>query len=245
MATPSDPKEAPSSPASSPAWRATYGKGKYCPSGTDNCKDLDELSKTLAESRDPASFATPGPAGTPSRAPCAPISQRYVELANEGARNLGYPDLGALWRAKYDMPPDAFAADVDRLWVQVKPLYDSLHCLRPPEAQRDLRQLGRAPRPADPGAPARQHVGAVLGQPLPHGGARRRRPRLRPDRAAARDRYRHARHGPLRRALLLLARLRAPARHLLAALACSPSRATATWCATRRRGTSTGPTTSA
>ena len=53
---------------------------------------------------------------------------RLVELANEGARELGYKDTGALWRSKYDMPPDAFAAEIDRLWGQVKPLYDSLHC---------------------------------------------------------------------------------------------------------------------
>jgi len=53
---------------------------------------------------------------------------RYVELANVGARELGFADLGALWRSKYDMHPDAFAADVDRIWGQVKPLYKALHC---------------------------------------------------------------------------------------------------------------------
>ncbi len=53
---------------------------------------------------------------------------RMVEIANEGARELGFRDVGALWRAGYDMPPDAFATEVDRLWSQVKPLYDDLHC---------------------------------------------------------------------------------------------------------------------
>ena len=53
---------------------------------------------------------------------------REVEIANEGARELGFADVGALWRAGYDMPPDAFAVEVDRLWNQVKPLYDDLHC---------------------------------------------------------------------------------------------------------------------
>ncbi|HEY3518777.1 MAG TPA: M2 family metallopeptidase [Gammaproteobacteria bacterium] len=53
---------------------------------------------------------------------------RMVEIANEGARELGFADVGALWRAGYDMPPDEFAAEVDRLWNQVKPLYDDLHC---------------------------------------------------------------------------------------------------------------------
>ena len=32
-----------------------------------------------------------------------------------------------MWREKYDMPPDAFAAEMDRLWKQVRPLYLSLH----------------------------------------------------------------------------------------------------------------------
>lgn len=53
---------------------------------------------------------------------------RMVEIANEGARELGFDDVGAMWRARYDLPPDEFAAEVDRLWGQVKPLYDELHC---------------------------------------------------------------------------------------------------------------------
>lgn len=53
---------------------------------------------------------------------------RLVELANEGARGLGYRDLGVLWRSGYDMPADDFAAEMDRLWAQVRPLYDQLHC---------------------------------------------------------------------------------------------------------------------
>ena len=53
---------------------------------------------------------------------------RFVELANIGARDLGFADLGELWRAGYDMPPDAFTAELERLWDQVRPLYESLHC---------------------------------------------------------------------------------------------------------------------
>src|SRR5204863_2134960 len=49
------------------------------------------------------------------------------ELGNKGARELGYKDMGALWRSKYDMPPDDFARELDRLWTQVRPFYQSLH----------------------------------------------------------------------------------------------------------------------
>ena len=53
---------------------------------------------------------------------------RMVELANEGARELGYADVGSMWRARYDLEPEAFVAETDRLWGQVKPLYEELHC---------------------------------------------------------------------------------------------------------------------
>ena len=54
--------------------------------------------------------------------------ERMVALANEGARELGFSDVGAMWRSQYDMPADEFAALTDELWAQVKPLYDELHC---------------------------------------------------------------------------------------------------------------------
>jgi len=105
----------------------TYGKGKYCPSGPASCKDLEDLSKILSESRDPKQLLE---AWTGWHAIARPMRKdfvRYVELANKGARQLGFQDNGAMWRAKYDMPPDAFAGELDRLWEQVRPLYMSLH----------------------------------------------------------------------------------------------------------------------
>ncbi len=52
---------------------------------------------------------------------------RFVDLSNQGAREMGFKDTGVLWRAGYDMPPEQFSADMDRLWDQVRPLYLSLH----------------------------------------------------------------------------------------------------------------------
>jgi peptidyl-dipeptidase A len=51
-----------------------------------------------------------------------------VELANEGARELGFADLGTMWRSNYDMTPQEFTQETSRLWGQVQPLYRSLHC---------------------------------------------------------------------------------------------------------------------
>src|SRR5262249_31405836 len=78
----------------------------------------------------------------------------YVELANKGARELGFADTGAMWRSKYDMPPHAFAKELDRLWEQGRPLYLSL----PPHVRWELREkYGDAgpPHGASPPPPPR------------------------------------------------------------------------------------------
>ncbi|MFO7262380.1 MAG: M2 family metallopeptidase, partial [bacterium] len=86
------------------------------------------LSDTLALSRDPDRLLEAWVGWHSISIPMRQDYQRFVELVNEGARGLGFADAGAMWRSGYDMPPDEFAAEVDRLWSQVKPLYDALHC---------------------------------------------------------------------------------------------------------------------
>ncbi|MCW2387918.1 peptidyl-dipeptidase A [Sphingobium sp. B11D3B] len=54
--------------------------------------------------------------------------EQLVTIANDGAKELGFADAGAMWRSNYDMPPDDFAKLTEKLWQDVKPLYDSLHC---------------------------------------------------------------------------------------------------------------------
>ncbi len=105
---------------------ATYGAGKYCEG--DICNNLGELSKIIAESRDPAELLKAW-SGWRTVSPVMRDSyQEMVSLANEGARELGFADTGAMWRANYDMPADDFPKELDRLWGQVKPLYDALQC---------------------------------------------------------------------------------------------------------------------
>ncbi|HEV8580619.1 MAG TPA: M2 family metallopeptidase [Thermoanaerobaculia bacterium] len=107
---------------------ARYGSGKWCPKEGE-CKTLPELEEILRTHHDDPKELLDVWVGWHSIAP--PMRDDYrrlVEIANEGARELGYKDTGVLWRAKYDMPPDQFAAELERLWGQVKPLYDSLHC---------------------------------------------------------------------------------------------------------------------
>lgn len=105
-----------------------YGKGKWCPDGPSaRCLNIDEISDILAKSRDPHELLD---AWVGWHAVGAPMRQRYarmVELANRGARDAGFADVGDMWRSGYDMPPADFGAEMDRLWEQVKPLYVSLH----------------------------------------------------------------------------------------------------------------------
>jgi peptidyl-dipeptidase A len=105
-----------------------YGKGKWCPDGAAKpCMDITKIERILATSRDPEELKR---AWIGWHAVGAPMRQRYarmVELGNAGAKQLGYADVGALWRSNYDMAPDAFAKEIDRLWTQLQPLYLSLH----------------------------------------------------------------------------------------------------------------------
>ena len=105
-----------------------YGKGKYCPKGQEGaCLDINALTRILAESRDPAELLDAWRGWHSIAPPMRPKFERFVTLANKGARELGFKDVGAMWRSKYDMEPDAFAKEVERLWLQVRPLYLSLH----------------------------------------------------------------------------------------------------------------------
>jgi peptidyl-dipeptidase A len=90
--------------------------------------DLEEATNQMATSRDPARLAQLWLGWHSISPPMRADYARLVALANEGSRELGYADTGALWRSKYDMPADAFAAETDRLWGQVEPLYKQLHC---------------------------------------------------------------------------------------------------------------------
>jgi peptidyl-dipeptidase A len=107
---------------------AMYGEGKYCPKGPDSCLHIDELSKTIAKSRNYDALTEAWKGWHTISPPMRKDYERFVELGNEGARELGFKDLGAMWRSGYDMTPEAFEQETERLWAQVQPLYQDLHC---------------------------------------------------------------------------------------------------------------------
>src|SRR5580698_1182065 len=106
----------------------SYGKGKYCPGGPkEKCFGIDDLDDKLAKSRDPKEIAAMWVGWHKVGVPMRERYARFVELSNQGARELGFADTGALWRAGYDMTPEQYSADLERVWAEVAPLYKELH----------------------------------------------------------------------------------------------------------------------
>ncbi|HJU64023.1 MAG TPA: M2 family metallopeptidase, partial [Gemmatimonadaceae bacterium] len=105
-----------------------YGAGKYCPQRGRECLDLQQLERIIARSRNPDSLLMAWRGWHSISPPMRDGYTRLAQLMNEGARELGFADVGALWRSNYDMSADEFAREVDRLWSQVEPLYNALHC---------------------------------------------------------------------------------------------------------------------
>lgn len=104
-----------------------YGKGTYT-TKAGKTLSLGEMSAIMASSRNYDELLEMWSGWREISPEMKPLYTRQAELANEGAKGLGYKDLGAMWRSNYDMPADEFAKELDRLWGQVKPLYDDLHC---------------------------------------------------------------------------------------------------------------------
>lgn len=109
---------------------AAYGAGKYCKDAADpkTCRNLDQLSETLANDRDWDRALDAWAGWHHVGRGMLKDYRRFAELLNEGAHDLGYDNAGTMWRAGYDMSPAEFAKETDRLWNQVQPLYRDLQC---------------------------------------------------------------------------------------------------------------------
>lgn len=129
VAAPSDPLLQAELSQIATGLESMYGRGVYCPDGPAGaCLSLPEMERTFAESRDTDALLDLWTGWRSVSPPMRDQYTRFVELANAGARDLGFTDLGELWRSGYDMAPDEFSLELERLWDQVRPLYTSLHC---------------------------------------------------------------------------------------------------------------------
>ena len=151
MSVPSDPDRLLETAEIQSRMEGLYGAGKYCPDGPDSCRTLQQLSAVLANSRD-YDEQLEAWAGWRTISPVMRDDyRRFAELTTEGARELGYNDMGEMWRSGYDMSPSQFEDEVERLWGQVKPLYKELHCYVRDELVRQYgadRVSGDDPIPA-------------------------------------------------------------------------------------------------
>jgi len=128
LPAPKDPAERSELTKITASMEGEYGKGKYCPDGDKGkCLSLPDLENIINNSRDPEELKKAWVGWHQIAIPIRKEYVRFVELSNKGAKEMGFKDTGAMWRSKYDMEPDAFAAEMERLWQQVKPLYDSLY----------------------------------------------------------------------------------------------------------------------
>ncbi|MFP5357456.1 MAG: M2 family metallopeptidase [Gammaproteobacteria bacterium] len=109
---------------------ANYGSGKWCPEGKP-CMTLQEIEKIINNTEfryTPEQIAEAWAGWHATAKPIRADYQRFVELVNTGAREMGFANTGEVWRGGYDMSPAEFEAEVERLWSQVEPLYEELHC---------------------------------------------------------------------------------------------------------------------
>jgi peptidyl-dipeptidase A len=112
-----------------------YGKGKYCKppaagaaaDAKPKCLSLNDLNRILATSTNPDELLDAWVGWHKISVPMRDKYARFVELSNRGSKELGFKDTGAMWRSNYDMTPEQFSAEVERLWRQVEPFYVSLH----------------------------------------------------------------------------------------------------------------------
>jgi peptidyl-dipeptidase A len=131
MPAPTDPAKLSELAALSTQLDGMYGAGSWCPDPAkpEDCKQIGEISRILASPD--SSYEDQLAAWNGWHSVAVPMRQpytRFAELLNEGAREMGFADAGQMWRSGYDMPADEFAAETDRLWTQVQPLYEQLHC---------------------------------------------------------------------------------------------------------------------
>jgi len=163
LPAPSDPKLREELTNTVASMSGDYGKGKFCPPdvspttptpddpNASHCMGQDETEVFFATTRDPKALANAWAGWHQIGAPMRQRYARFVELSNQGARELGFADTGVLWRSHYDMPPVDFSADIERLWAQLQPLYVELHTY---VRHRLIEKYGDAARRPDGMIPA-------------------------------------------------------------------------------------------
>ncbi|MDB5972047.1 MAG: peptidase [Hydrocarboniphaga sp.] len=134
LPAPSDAKEREELAKLAAKLEANYGAGKWChpnAAGQPECLRLQDIEKIVDNvdfKNTPEQMAEAWAGWHATAKPIRKDYQRFAELMNVGAREIGFANTGELWRGGYDMTPAEFDTEIERLWGQVKPLYQALHC---------------------------------------------------------------------------------------------------------------------
>jgi len=124
---PSDPEKSERLAQIGTDMEGMYGSGKYCREN-GACWGLTDMANIMATKRDADLLLEVWQGWREVSPPMKALYQEQATIANLGAQELGFGDVSEIWRGKYNMSPDAFETELDRLWGQVKPFYDALHC---------------------------------------------------------------------------------------------------------------------
>lgn len=152
MPAPADAKEREELTQLATGLSSDYGRASYCPTPS-TCMGIDDIGLRMAASRDPKELLDLWTGWHAVGKPMKARYERFAALSNKGAREMGFADTGVMWRSKYDVAPDAFATEVDRLWGQVRPLYLALHSYT---RAKLLQKYG--PTVVDPEGPIPAHL---------------------------------------------------------------------------------------
>ena len=136
LPAPSDPAKRERLAKISTELESMYGKGKYCSpklkgKGEDKkseCLELDELGNVLSKEKDYDLLLEVWTGWHKIAPPMRPMYEEFVQLGNEGAKEIGFKDMAEIWKGGYDTTSEKFEEDMARLWTEVKPLYEKLHC---------------------------------------------------------------------------------------------------------------------
>lgn len=104
-----------------------FGNTELC-YGEGDCDDLYEVEKAMAASRNPDELRQIWLDWHAATRPLRSDYERFLKLADQGARDSGFANLGEYWAARYEMSADQASAMLDEIAEQIRPLYEALHC---------------------------------------------------------------------------------------------------------------------